>query len=133
MLAKRILAVDDDRPILQLLRSVGEICGIEVTATADPAHFLAQLKDNPPDIIFLDLIMPQFDGVEVLRALVAEKIEAKIFLMSGSSKDLLERSEALARSWGLNIAGAIAKPLDPVDLQCRILQAFAGEDGATQD
>lgn len=127
MSTKRILAIDDDQPILQLLRAVGEACGMAVIATADPVRFLSELENNPPDLVFLDLVMPQFDGIEVLRTMAADGIKSKVFLISGSESNLLERAEALAVAWDLNVVGALAKPLDPHDLQTRI-QALADGD-----
>jgi len=121
--SKHILAIDDDQPILQLLRSVGEACGVSVTATSDPEKFLRELRDHPPDLLFLDLVMPQFDGIEVLRTLAADEVEAKIILISGAENDLLERAQALAVAWGLNVIGAVAKPLDAMDIQQRVLEA----------
>jgi len=124
MSEKSILAIDDDPPILQLLRSLGGVCGAKVTATSEPEEFLSALLNQPPDLVFLDLVMPRFDGIEVLRTMAADKIASKIILISGAEKELLERTEALAKSWGLNVAGAIAKPLDPADLQKRIAEAL---------
>jgi len=128
MSTKHILAIDDDQPILQLLRSVGEACGVSVTATSDPEKFLSELKDNPPDLLFLDLVMPQFDGIEVLRTLAADGVEAKIILISGAENDLLERAQALAIAWGLNVIGAVAKPLDALNIRDRVLEATKDEE-----
>jgi CheY-like chemotaxis protein len=131
MTTKHLLAIDDDQPILQLMRSVGESCGVTVTATADPEKFLRELKDNPPDLLFLDLVMPQFDGIEVLRTLASDEVGAKIILISGAENDLLDRAQALAIAWGLNVIGTVAKPLDAMDIRQRILDATSEEEDAT--
>ncbi len=65
----RILVVDDDPEIVRLLRRGLVYEGYEVDTAADGPQALAAARDNPPDLVILDVMMPGMDGVEVTRRL----------------------------------------------------------------
>lgn len=65
----RILVCDDNADIRELLTSVLEGEGHEVLCTGDGREVLAEVGRFAPDLILLDIRMPDFDGLEVLKAL----------------------------------------------------------------
>jgi DNA-binding response OmpR family regulator len=65
----RILIVDDDDEIRASLRRGLLFAGGEVALAADGAEALASVRDAPPDLVVLDVMMPGLDGLEVLRRL----------------------------------------------------------------
>ncbi len=67
----RILAVDDDPQILDLLKRGLVYEGYHVDTAADGAAALASARDNPPDLVVLDWMLPGMDGLEVCRRLRA--------------------------------------------------------------
>src|SRR4051812_38086015 len=67
----RILAVDDDPRILDLLRRGLVYEGYHVDTAADGPSALATARDNPPDLVVLDWMLPGLDGLEVCRRLRA--------------------------------------------------------------
>ena len=67
-----ILVVDDDPKILQLVRMYLEREGFLVTTAADGLAAVAALREQPPRLVVLDLMLPSLDGFEVLRAARAE-------------------------------------------------------------
>ena len=67
----RILAVDDDPQILDLLKRGLVYEGYRVDTAADGAAALASARDNPPDLVVLDWMLPGMDGLEVCRRLRA--------------------------------------------------------------
>jgi EAL domain-containing protein (putative c-di-GMP-specific phosphodiesterase class I) len=84
--------------------------GFQGTATIDPKTFQEKLA---PDVtlILLDLLMPEMDGIQLLRLLGERKCKASIVLMSGVGKRILESAERLAQILGLSIVGHLQKPL----------------------
>jgi CheY-like chemotaxis protein len=125
MSEKRLLVIDDDEPILGLIAAIGESCGLSVQATSVPKEFLEVLETNPPDIIVLDLVMPKFDGIEVLKRMNDQQIKSRIMLISGADESLLERASKLAAAWGLNMLAAFTKPLDPKKIEAAFREVIS--------
>jgi CheY-like chemotaxis protein len=121
---KRLLVIDDDEPILRLISGIGEACGMSVEATSVPKEFLKTLESSPPDVVVLDLVMPKFDGIEVLKRMNEKQVGAKIILISGADQSLLDRASKLAEAWGLNVHAAFTKPLDPVLIETAFREAI---------
>ena len=112
MTQKNLLAIDDDEMILRLVRSIGGDAGYDVSTVQD-ANYLADTLDQKTfDLIILDLVMPNFDGVEVMRMLADRKIGARLLMISGFDVTLLERAQKLAEVWGIDVVGSVDKPLD---------------------
>ena len=68
----RVLVVDDDEPMLELLRRILEKQGFNVTTVSSGKRALEMIRENPPDMVLLDLKIPDMDGASVL-----EKIRCK--------------------------------------------------------
>ncbi len=117
---RRVLVVDDDRAIRELLTCALEYEGYHVSAFNDGCQVVAALVDSPePCIVLMDLMMPRMDGWEVCRALTARPellARHRIVLMSAGSPD----EDTIPPE-----AGAfIAKPFD-LDALYRLLASLA--------
>src|SRR5437879_1750474 len=71
MSAPQILVIDDDPNITSLLRRALTYDGYAVTTAADGPAGLLTARDHPPDLVILDVMLPQLDGLEVCRRLRA--------------------------------------------------------------
>jgi EAL domain-containing protein (putative c-di-GMP-specific phosphodiesterase class I)/CheY-like chemotaxis protein len=114
--AARILVIDDDRDIGDLVVATAEAMGLRCTALTDAAE-LPRLLTPDVSLILLDLMMPQMDGIEVLRVMGQLGATAGIVLMSGISKRVMETAEKLARTLNLTIAGHLTKPFRLAELE----------------
>jgi EAL domain-containing protein (putative c-di-GMP-specific phosphodiesterase class I)/FixJ family two-component response regulator len=105
----RVLVIDDDATVCELVSALARTMGLVCETTKDPVTFLERVT---PDIsiILLDLMMPEMDGIEVLRLLGERQCKARILLMSGMDKRVLETAEKLAQSLGLPVVGHLQKP-----------------------
>jgi len=113
-MAKRVLVVDDDRVIQQLLEVNLQLEGYDVVATAsDGREALDKIAELKPDLVILDVMMPKMDGLEVCRHLKADPKLASIpvILLSARAQDLDIRE-------GIEIGANayLTKPFDPVEL-----------------
>ena len=72
---KKILVIDDDRGVLGLLKSRLEKHGYQVATAIDAIDGLAQMLDNPPDLITLDIMMPGIRGVDKYGSSLCEFIK----------------------------------------------------------
>ncbi|MGD0731591.1 MAG: EAL domain-containing response regulator [Terracidiphilus sp.] len=113
---QRILVIDDEIDVGEFVFATAQAMGFDCTPTTDAKTFLKELKPDTT-LIFLDLVMPEMDGVELLRLLGERKCTAGIILMSGSGKRIVESAGQLAQALGLTIAGTLHKPFRLAELE----------------
>jgi PAS domain S-box-containing protein len=127
--AKRILVVDDNDQTLQLIGYILRGQGYEVVNAMSGSDALNLALSEKPDLVVLDLMMPDMDGLEVCRLMRADPRMAHIpIVMLTAKAHPSERAEGLR-------AGAddyITKPVDPVDLAVRVKAAFQRPRGEQQ-
>lgn len=74
----RVLVVDDDLATSQVLERLINRCGYSATAVNDGKAALLQAEELQPDLIILDIMMPEMDGWEVLKRLKADAVTRRI-------------------------------------------------------
>ena len=116
-LRRRVLVVDDDPEIVTFLATLLELEGIESTVATSAAAALEKLEQGVPNLVLLDIAMPDRDGLDLCRALKKDPRtrEVPVFVVSARpGKDVVERALA---------AGAeefIRKPFENQELIARI-------------
>jgi DNA-binding NtrC family response regulator len=115
----RILVVDDDPGTAETLGDVLEAKGYEVEIASAGAQALALAEAKPQDVIFLDIKMPQMNGVEVLRRLKAMSPGTLVVMMTAYALP-----ELMAEAERLGALAILAKPL-PLDRIIQFLEALA--------
>jgi EAL domain-containing protein (putative c-di-GMP-specific phosphodiesterase class I)/FixJ family two-component response regulator len=122
----RILVIDDDTVVCELVSALAMTMGLACDIARDPSNFLDSVTPEI-SLILLDLMMPGMDGIEVLRLLGDRKVKARILLMSGMDKRVLETAERLAQSLGLSVVGHLQKPFLLAELKV-VLESAAVEE-----
>jgi len=112
----RILIVDDEPDIGAFIQDVAIEIGFEATATHKPSTFEQLYSDNF-DIVILDLVMPERDGIELLRFMASQGSSAQIILISGYDNGVLHSAQKLASEQGLNVIRTLTKPILYKDLE----------------
>ena len=121
---QKVLVVDDEESILELLKYNLEKAGYDVEAAGDGVQAIAMAKKFHPDLVLLDVMMPVMDGVETCRRLREIPELQKTFVIF-----LTARSEEYSEVAGFD-AGAddyITKPIKPRALISRIQAIFRRE------
>ena len=113
----RILVVDDDPALLQTIAIVLKEHGYDVTTAEDGTRMQEALEKQAPDLILLDVLMPQMDGFQLLERLKGDDRFAEIPVLMVSS---LPAEEATVRTLGLGAADYIRKPFRVRELLARI-------------
>ena len=111
---KTILIVDDEPKIVQLARDYLEHAGFAVSTAFDGKTALAVVRSNKPDLIVLDLGLPQLDGLDVTRSIRKDSNVPIIMLTA--------RSEETDKLIGLELGADdyITKPFSPKELVARV-------------
>ena len=108
---RQILILDDDPSVGQTIQWIAESLGFLAEYVTSPQDFFQRLVEMSPDFITIDLVMPELDGVEVMRLLAERKCRAEIVISSGMGTRVLEAAQRSATEHGLCIAGVISKPI----------------------
>jgi CheY-like chemotaxis protein len=82
----RILVIDDELPIRTLLRVALESVGHEVVEAEDGRAGLSLYRQNPTDLIIMDILSPGLNGLDIILNLVHEFLDVKVIAMSGSTE-----------------------------------------------
>jgi CheY-like chemotaxis protein len=119
--ARKVLVIDDEEAFCVLLARMISKLGYKVTTSnqAKSVH-LDEMTDS--DIIFIDIVMPVMDGIQVLQLLSSHQIKSEIVLMSGADNAVLTKAESLAKRYNLRLIGVLNKPFRESDV-CAILAA----------
>lgn len=104
-----ILVVDDDEPIRKLIRQTLELDGHEVFEAADGDEAIEMQKLHAAQIIFMDIIMPEKEGIETIMEIRRSLPGTKIVAMSGAGFD--SPYLVIARQLGADIT--LQKPFSP--------------------
>lgn len=119
----RLLIIDDDLRICEFMADVADEAGYEALHTASATEFITFFESFKPSLLFIDLIMPNTDGIELLRLLANHPFKTKICVMSGTDKKVLHTARALGLQLGLDVFGTISKPVNLCDLENLLNQA----------
>jgi two-component system, OmpR family, response regulator len=123
--AIRILTVDDETSLTELLSMALRYEGWEVTTAASGLSAVKSARETRPDAIVLDMMLPDFDGLEVMRRIRAEQPDVPVIFLT--AKDGLDD-----RIGGLTAGGDdyVTKPFSLEELVAR-LRALLRRSGAT--
>ncbi|HVB28048.1 MAG TPA: response regulator transcription factor [Mycobacteriales bacterium] len=115
MTEARLLVVDDEPNILELLSAALRFAGFEVTTAATGAAALAGAHESRPDLVVLDVMMPDIDGFTVVRRLRAGGVRAPVLFLT--ARDATEDKVA-----GLTVGGDdyVTKPFSLEEVIARI-------------
>lgn len=132
MAAQHILVVDDEPEIGLFIKSVGEAYGHKVEVSVDAETFKSAFRANAPDLIFLDVAIPECDGLELMKFLADEGCHASIFIISGHGDYFLAAAKRMGQLRGLTVAGTLNKPFRLTQLQSLLKTAIADRSSATE-
>lgn len=107
MAGRKILYVDDEAPLRDLVHTYLELEGYEVSTASEGAEAIAQLGRQEFDILLLDYHMPGTNGLEVLKYMDSQQIRTRTIVMSGDDGPAVR--EACAR---YGVIDCLPKPFD---------------------
>ena len=119
----RLLIVDDEPGVVDFITAAAHQLEYTVASAGTAADFLTLVDSFRPSLIVMDLHLPDGDGVELLRMLVARGFKAPILIMSGVDERVLAAAYELGNSKGLKMYGTLSKPVLLGDLRMKLAAA----------
>ena len=114
----RVLAVDDDPNDLRYIRDTLVKSGYDPIVTGEPDEALHLMAQARPDLVLLDLMLPDRDGIELMKHILDVADVPVIFL------SVYGREEVIARAFDTGAADYVVKPFSPTELSARIRAAL---------
>jgi two-component system response regulator VicR len=124
MAKKRVLCIEDHPEMIDLIRLILEREGFKVEGAIGGRDGLRALHENPPDLLLLDLMMPDVDGGEVFRQMKADDVLKNVPVIAVTAK-----AQPIDRVLYLHIARMddfITKPFSPKDLVASVARVMGG-------
>lgn len=126
-MAQRILVVDDDRQIVRLVQSYLQQSGFTVLTAYDGEEALHAMRREKPDLVVLDLMLPQRDGLDLTRLVRSDEALAAIPILM-----LTARVEDVDKLIGLELGADdyLTKPFNPPEVVARVKAILRRSSGA---
>ncbi|HEY73129.1 MAG: hypothetical protein DRJ03_22780 [Chloroflexi bacterium] len=115
---RTVLVVDDERDLAELVQRQLETGGYQVSILGRGGPVIAWVQENQPDLIILDLILPDMDGLDVLSALKDNPVTADIPVIAFTIK------QDDGTAWDLGVADYLTKPIEADDLLASVEKAL---------
>ena len=119
-----ILVVDDDPQTLRYARRVLTGAGYETVVTADPEEALRMIKESRPRLVLLDVMLPGYDGIDLMRD-IARIADVPVVFLSGYYQD-----ELIAKAFEMGASDYIVKPFTPTELIARARASLRRREGS---
>lgn len=107
---KKLLVVDDQAGLTRVIHLVAEELGYDTLVTNSALDAAEKFIAFRPDVVILDMIMPEKDGIEVLNEILLTGEKTRIILTSGLSDSFLRLAEGVARFHQVERVGVLRKP-----------------------
>ena len=115
--SSRVLIVDDHEDNVEVIRARLEASGYEVESAADGEEALDRVRQCPPDLILLDVMMPRIDGMEVARRIKADETLPFIPIIMQTALDTVEHK---VEGLGAGADDYVTKPINFAELEARV-------------
>jgi len=123
---ERILVIDDDLQTLRYVRHTLAGAGYTPILTSNPNDVGQLLEAERPDLVLLDLVLPDADGFELLKR-IPSILDVPVIILSGRGGD-----QHIARAFEMGAADYIVKPFSPTELLARISAALRRQTASHQ-
>jgi CheY-like chemotaxis protein len=117
-----VLIVDDDPDTLFTINEIVESCNYKTILAKNGVECLTKLENKVPDLIFLDIMMPEMDGFQTLKRIRSNPAWSEITVIAVTAKAMLEDKEIILKH---GFDDYIPKPVNPTVMSFKIKKAFS--------
>lgn len=125
LMAKKILAVDDERHIVRLIQVNLERAGFTVITAFDGREALKKIADEKPDLVVLDVMMPYMNGLETLKQIRSnpKTRSLPVIMLTAKAQD-----QDVFQGYAYGVDVYLTKPFNPVELLTFVRRVFTDMD-----
>ena len=109
---RRLLAIDDNADSAELIARVAGKCGYQAQSMSDTRTLNSVLESWSPQVLTLDLCMPQEDGIALISSIKASGFSGALIIISGQDDWLRRAAVKLAVARGIDVVHDLSKPID---------------------
>ena len=120
----RLLIVDDDARLTRIVALTANTLAIATTEENDSRRALDRFIQLRPQVIILDIFMPEQDGIDVLNEILLTGIPSQVVLTTGDGEELLRLAQDAIRFHGLAEAPVLQKPFRRAELVETLTRLF---------
>jgi two-component system, OmpR family, alkaline phosphatase synthesis response regulator PhoP len=120
-LARKILAVDDEKHIVRLVQVNLERANYQVVTASDGVEALEKIAADRPDMVVCDVMMPRMDGFEVLRRVKSDPATRDIPFIMLTAK---AQDADVFKGWQSGVDAYLTKPFNPMELLAFVRRIF---------
>jgi CheY-like chemotaxis protein len=120
---KRILIVDDEPDFARFVLKVASDLGYDAVMTSSAGAFRSAYLATPPDVIVLDIVMPDQDGIELIEWLIGQGCSARILIISGYNPAFAGAAKLVAEAKGKLEVRQLQKPIKLAELRTELRDA----------
>ena len=127
---RKILLADDDPDVVEVVSMILEDEGYEIVAAKDGSEALEKIKEESPDLVILDLLMPRVDGFGVFSKLKEPEYEQwskiPVIVLTSVREEVSKRRYELETGQKMDYAAYLEKPADPDELLETVASLMGG-------
>jgi DNA-binding NtrC family response regulator len=113
---RKLLVIDDQDSMTRIVSKIASDLGYQVRTLNDPASAFEEFEAFRPDVLVIDLVMPEVDGIDVLHKVLAAGTRTEVIVMSGYGKAYLKLGTDVAAFHDHPAIRTLAKPFRKADL-----------------
>lgn len=115
-----VLVVDDEPALGKFVRRALSTSGFEVEVTSHAAAFKTLFIERKPVIVIIDIVMPDTDGIELVRWIAQQDKDVHVIIASGSKSEYARAAALIGQSAGIKSIDNLRKPLGLAELRSAI-------------
>jgi len=119
-----LVVVDDEVEMAGFVAEIAEAVGFQVSAVTSVQQLRKTVERSSPNVIVIDIFMPDTDGFELIGELAEQRCASGIILISGYGRTLLNGAGKIAQARGLNLLSVISKPFRIPELESVLRNAI---------
>lgn len=114
---KRLMVLDDEKAFGEFVGKVAESMGFETKLMTQGSEFQLAYEDFDPDVIVLDIVMPEIDGIEIAKWLGQKGCRARLIVVTAYNPHYAKTTKTLSEVYGLKDVMTCDKPIELAKLR----------------